>query len=510
MTNFQQKQKIMHRLYESADLFGEEPLDIWSAESNNTKKIEENLTDLAEKPKEGINPLEQEKFNELMKAVDKFEVLAEKTKEVEKALHKATSDREEHYGSYAGKITSVDQNRERGFVALKAEVGQKLEEMIALKGDILNKLGELTDKELRTKVYERFLAERPDEVGMSSEVILETKSDGHKEDLKQRTLHHRAMEIIRPNLERKARQKESVETGTSDTVGGETAVKPVLAEEGDNDHLLPDIEMMGMGEGEKRATTKTPQVVVSQPEIKAEPPIVSTEPKIIEPKVEPEVQTHPPVEYMKIGPDGEPTSITDTIGEFGEESITAGTASEPVKSRSTDVVDYIQAEKAKIAERIGVKLEQPATEPVRKIDNFIPPTARIDQTAQAANINQAAESIKSTEIVAQPELLNQTAAQEPIINQAPSVQAPSESTEDEITMDVMPAISAQQVESEQQALEPLQKQGGGFLSGLFRRKSDGAAPTDRDGMIKHIDRQGDDLTAAHIRSMEAEQEEKAA
>jgi hypothetical protein len=360
---------------------------------------------------EAIESIEKEKLDKLMEAVDKFETLAEETKKIEKELQEAQKAREEHYGSYAGKITSADQNQERGFVALKAEVGQKIIEMVALKGDILDKLSQLDDGELREKVYQRFLTEKPDLVGMSSEVLLETKSARHEEDLKQRALHHRAIKIIEPNLKRIAKKKELAgananqlersgvdELRADDNIEEEASQKAAMTEEENNSQILPGIKM-GMGEDEEEASTESPAAVSTsaQPKVKEEPSIVSLKPTVEEPEAKPEpmpaskseleAETHPPVELMLIDSEGNPTSITDSIGKFEEDSITADAALEPSKPKLADsIVDRVQADKEAIAKRIGLELRKPA-EPTRRMDSLIPSAPEVDQAAEPVKVN---------------------------------------------------------------------------------------------------------------------------
>ncbi len=476
-----------------------------------TREIETEHGDSFEPIKtEEIKQAEREKFDELMGVVDKFKALAKKTKKIEEELRDATKAKEDHYSSTnsLGRVVLSDNRRESGFVTLKNEVGQNLQEMIALKRDILDKLSNIISSELRAKIYERFERKKPDEVGMSSEVILETESDEHTEALKQGALNHKVQKIVEPNLLKIAKKKEADDS---------------LSEKGSGDHLLPGIDLDMEGEGAKEEDVEVADSVGPEPLVEAEPvapseiskPEVAPEPIFVpEPKAEP----HTYVDMMEIGEDGEPRSIVNPTGEFQEDSIAAGTASLPVKLKPTNVADYIRAEKnelggeidtvrarvRKIAEGIPGVQYRPVEQP-RNIDNIKPPVPRVEQVVETPL------SATPSEQKLGPDITIDT----PEIPQAPS----SEETGN--VVDIKPVIEARQAaEPEQQVEQPSPPEPKrGFLDRfkVFGRKSDGAMPTNTEELVKHIDGKGGELDTSHIfnatsteQGQESEQAQKAA
>lgn len=441
---------------------------------------------------EAIEQAEQEKFDELDKAVDKFEALAMETRKVEKELKDAEETREEHYSSTAslGRTVRSDNRRETEFVALKTKVRQKLKEMIALKKDILDKLSDIKNVELRLRVYDRFKKKIADEVGMSSEVLLETVSAKHQDDLRHEALHQSALDIIGPNLERKAKKKELESAKTiqpieaDDSLKKEDIAEPL--EKGSGDHLLPGIDLEVEGEsakGEDIEIARAAGPELSVEEEPAAPPLEVLKPEVVPesiPVPEPKTEPHTYVEMMEIGGNGELRSVVNTTGELKEDSIAAGAVPLAIKTKPANVAEYIQAEKkefegevdtvrkkvTEIADRIPGVQFRPIEQP-RNIDNIAPPAPKAEQPI-VPTPDQSIDSIKS----------------EPVQN--------------EITVDAVPAIATGQAEPEQQAPEPLQKQGGGFLSRLFGRKSDGTIPTNTEDLVKHIDRKGGELDTSHI------------
>ncbi|MFA4996226.1 MAG: hypothetical protein WC536_03765 [Patescibacteria group bacterium] len=529
----------------------------------------------------GIETSEQEKFDELMEAVNKFEELAKETKNIEKELQEAERAHDEHYSSYAGKITLADQNRERGLVTLRAEVGQKLEEMIVLKGDILDKLSDIKSHELRAKTYERFERKKPDEVGMSSEVKLETKSDKHTDDLKHRTLNHKAREIVKSNLEKIAKKKTEAEKivvevapeNVEPSVQEETAVANDLKEEeirnNSEDHLAPGIQIGREEESEtpkpEEVQTKSPKDIIEQkavidiPEQKPQP--VAENKSEIKDK-----PSEPPVEIMEIGPDGDPVSVTDNEGDFREDEITFvdGSAqqnipqskvgeSEKQKVDSSEFIDKIREKQSEIAERMGLELKKPVAEPIRKIDDFLPPTSRIEQAAETIeqDLNKPIAAAK-----AEPIIDEKTVSSIPVIPEKSGIQdsdrlvdsrlrgndnveggndnAKMAESDDQILtqniqtaepvvpeqkiepvqpvteevgnndagnmIDIKPAIEAKEIQLEQ----PLPEQKRGFFGRIF-----GGNNADRHG-AEVIAGKGDELTADHIHQILGANEEKEA
>jgi len=497
-----------------------------------------------------VDVAELMKFDELMGAVDKFEELAKETKKAEKELQEAVGDREEHLSSTQslGKTVLADHRRERGLVTLKADVGQKLEEMIAIKGDILDKLSDVKSHELRAKIYERFERKKPDEVGMSSEVKLETKSDKHADDLKQRALHHRVTDIVGPNLVRINKRKAEAKKIAAEPVSKN--VEPVAEEDLTNvskeiekkreDHLAPGIQI---GEA---ADLKTPEpridsenIAVEKPkDVIAEPTSESKPNNVAETENQSEVvdkQPDLPVEIMEIDSNGEPVNVTNNEGGFQEDKVvsdlsedsrllSSSLSDEAQASESNDGNDKIKAEvdevKGKIKTIKGRIDEMRPEEPVRNIENFVPPTSRIDQAAKATGqdlnkpqpVVELAKPIEEAKPVAEinplPELSVQPEVQpEPIISEQkiepvqPVVEGVGNNTDaNNNVIDIKPAIEARDVQAEQ----PVQEQKRRFFGKLF-----GGNNADRHG-AERITKQKE-VTAGDIHQiLNTNEEEEAA